>query len=344
MKNFYVDKLREGMRVEDVFLVGGKSVGRTQDGKLFVRLKLSDRAGAIDGIKWDATEALCSSLAVDDYVSVRGIVNKYKDKLQVLIDGVRKHTEDIDPADFIPATSKDISKMLADLRTIIDTVQQPQLRGLLGYFFENAEFVAKFSTAPAAKAVHHAYIGGLLEHSLSVTQLCDLVAGHYPELDRDLLITTAALHDIGKIEEFSWTKTIQYTDAGHLVGHLVGGAMMVDAAAEELGDFHPFMRLLLKHMILSHHGEYEFGSPKRPKTMEALVLHHVEDMDAKVEMFAEAVGAPGENADGEMWTERHWLLNRPLLKGLPKNMLRPRGEDEAEPKSGLNEESDPFAE
>ncbi|MDO8684445.1 MAG: HD domain-containing protein [Armatimonadota bacterium] len=331
MKNFYVDNLRDGVRIEDVFLVCNKNVGKTQDGSTFIRLKLSDRTGAIDAIKWDAPDAMCSSLAVDDYVSIRGVVSKYKDKLQIVLEGVRKCCDKVDPADFLPRTPKDIPQMISDLKGIISTVEHPQLRALLNYFFNDEEFVAKFSSAPAAMRIHHAYIGGLLEHSLSVAQMCDMVAGHYPEINRDLLLTAAILHDVGKIDEFCWSRSIHYTDSGHLVGHLVSGAMTVDAAVGKIGDFHPLLRLILTHMILSHHGEKEFGSPKRPKSLESVTLHYVEDLDAKIKTFTEAVNhGDGRVAESDLWTERHWLFDRPLLKGLPDCVLGNLAERPAE--------------
>jgi 3'-5' exoribonuclease len=346
MKNYYIDNLRDGTRIDDVFLVCGKNVGKTQDGSPFVRLKLMDRTGSIDAIKWDASEAVCSCLLVDDYIQARGVVSKYKDKLQIVLENVRKISDKVDPTDFLPRTTKDISEMVRDLRKIIATVKQPQLHALLDHFFKDEEFVARFSTAPAAMRIHHAYIGGLLEHSLSVAQLCDLVCRHYPEVNRDLLITAAALHDIGKVDEFCWCRSIRYSDSGHLIGHLVSGAMMVDAAAEKIADFHPFLRLIMTHIILSHHGEKEFGSPKRPKTLESLMLHYVEDMDAKIKTFAEAVGKSCEITDRpEFWTEKHWVFDRPLLKGMPKNTFGEPAEGEVERDPGRDgDEFDPFAE
>lgn len=320
MKNSYVENLRDGARVDDVFLISNKSIGRTQDGSAFVRLKLMDRTGSIDAIKWDAPDALCTGISVDDYVQVRGVVGKYKDKMQLVLDGVRKHCEKIDPADFLPRCPRDIGQMYGELREIISTIKEPQLRALMDAFFNNSEFVDKFTAAPAALKIHHAYIGGLLEHSLSVAQLCVMVAGQYPEANRDLLISGAILHDIGKIDEFAWSRSIKYTDCGHLVGHLVSGAMTVDEVIEKIPDFHPLLRMVLMHMILSHHGEKEFGSPKRPKSLESLILHRVEDLDAKVKTFVEAV-APNGSHDSEMWTERHWLLDRPLFRGLPESAL-----------------------
>jgi len=322
MKNTYVENLRDGSRIEDVFLISSKSIGRTQDGSAFVRLKLIDRTGSIDAIKWDAPDALCTCIGVDDYVSVRGVVGKYKDKMQLVLDSVRKHCEKIDPADFLPRCPRDIGQMFGDLKEIIATIREPQLRALMDSLFGNSEFIERFTSAPAALKIHHAYIGGLLEHSLSVAQLCDMVAGHYPEANRDLLITAAILHDIGKIDEFSWSRSIKYSDSGHLVGHLVSGAMTVDEAVEKIPGFHPLLRMVLTHMILSHHGEKEFGSPKRPKSLESLILHRVEDLDAKVKTFVEAVAPPnGQQETAEMWTERHWLMERPLLRGLPDSVL-----------------------
>lgn len=336
MKNTYIEDLREGARFDDVFLVSGKSIGKTQDGATFLRIKLVDRTGNIDGIKWDANESTCSSFTMDDYVQARGVVNRYKDKLQVVFESIRKWSEKVDPADFLPKCAKDMTQMMDQLRSIIATVKHPQLKALLLHFFDDPKFATRFSTAPAAMKIHHACIGGLLEHSLSVAQLCDSIASHFPEANRDLLITGAIMHDVGKIDEFSWAKSIRYSDSGHLVGHVVGGAMMVDTAAAEIPGFHPLLRLVLTHIMLSHHGEKDFGSPKRPKCVESLILHYVEDLDAKVKTFTEAVGSAADTSESELWTDRHWVFDRPLLKGLPKALLGNESEAEAD--------ADPFAE
>lgn len=343
MKNCYVDNLRDGVRIEDLFLVTGKSIGRTTDGSPYLKLKLTDRTGTIDAIKWDAPEQVSSCLCVDDYVLARGTINRYKDRLQVVLENVRKHTEKVDPADFLPKCPKDIGQMLADLQSVITTVQNPRLRALLDKFFRDPAFIDKFSAAPAALKVHHAYIGGLLEHSLSVAQLCDLVAGHYPDLNRDLLITGSILHDVGKIDEFAWSKSIRYTDSGHLVGHIVGGAMTLDAAMREIPDFHPMLRMALTHMILSHHGTKEFGSPKRPKSLESMVLHMVEDLDAKVKTISEALAAESQGTS-EMFTEKHWLLERPLMRGLSDIVLGFEDVDEDLPPDSGHTDFDPFGE
>jgi 3'-5' exoribonuclease len=343
MKNSYVSDLRDGARVDDFFLICSKSLGHTQDGSPYVRLKLGDRTGTIDAIKWDASETMYSGLSGDDFVWVRGTVTTYNEKLQIKIDSFRRYTDKADPADFLPRSERDIDEMLSEMLAIVASVRHPHLRELLDSFFGDQELLSKFSTAPAAQKIHHGYIGGLLEHSLSVAKMSDLAASHYPRVDRDLLVTGAILHDIGKIEEFCWDKSIKYSNTGHLVGHIVTGALMVEKAAERINGFHPLLKLTLMHMILAHHGQKDWGSPKRPKSIESLVLHYIEDLDAKVNTFQQAVGGPEAGDEADLFTDRHWLFERPLFRGLPRSVMRP-WDDEPEPSEPSEADHDPFAE
>lgn len=311
MKNTLVRDLRPPMRVHDVFLVVEKKTAATRDGRPYVHLVLRDRTGTIRAVKWDADLQAFESIETGDYVEVRGDVSTHQDTPQIKIEAIRKHTDAVDPLDFLPQSSKDADQMMAEIFRLVESVQNPMLARLLRAFFDDQELVVRFKSAPAALKVHHAYLGGLLEHTLSVTQLCDMVSRHYPQLDRDLLVSGALLHDIGKIEEMSWTTAIQLTDSGNFVGHVVAGAMSVDRVISAIPGFDPSLRMKVLHLLLSHHGKREFGAPVLPGMRESLVLHYVEDMDAKVKMFDEAVAEGGD----EPWTAFHNKFERHLYRG-----------------------------
>lgn len=339
MKSCYISDFRDGDAVDDVFLICSKSFSVSQNGASYARVRLADKSGQIEAMHWDAGENAYSGIAVDDYVHVRGQVSSYREKLQVRIDSIRKCSEDrVDPTDFLPVTSKNRDQMKKDLLRVIDSIVHQQLAKLLKMFFYDENFMDTFCTAPAASKLHHAYIGGLLEHSLSVAKLCDTVSEHYPQVNRDLLVAGAMLHDIGKVEELCWNRSIKYTDTGHLLGHITIGASMVEHAAEKIIDLHPMLKTMLIHMILSHHGEREFGSPKRPKSLEAIILHYADDMDAKVTAFQQAVDAI---EDAGAWTERHWMFERPLFKGLPDSVMGQAPKSSVQSRSE-DEEPDPF--
>ena len=319
MKRFYVGNLREGMKLEDVFLVASKSVGTTRSGSPYLRMRLADRTGEIEAVKWEVTETDTAKLHEDDYIFVSATASTYRDSLQLTIDSLRKWSDDVDPADFLRCSERDIDEMIAQFRELLQSVSNPHLKSLLRSFFDDDNFSLKFQQAPAAKTNHHACVGGLLEHSLSVMRMCVELAKLYPQLDKDLLLTGAALHDIGKVEEFNWTGSIKYSESGVLVGHLVGGAMMVKKAADEIDDFDPLLNIALQHLILSHHGSREYGSPKLPKSIEALALHCADDLDALIAMFEQAIEDSDGNGDSGLFTKRHFLLARPIFKGHRRN-------------------------
>ncbi|MEN6358172.1 MAG: HD domain-containing protein [Armatimonadota bacterium] len=327
MKKLYVVNLREGARIEEVFLVVTKSVASTRTGSQFLKMTLADKTGTVDSVKWDATESEIARISEDDYVQVQAAVKSYNDHPQLVIESFQRWGEAIDPSDFLRSSQRDPDKMMTELTAILEQVTNPKLRTLLDGFFSNSEYAVKFRQAPAAKKIHHAYIGGLLEHTLNVVRTCAALSDLYPNTDRELLLTAAALHDIGKIDEYLWSSSIKFSDAGHLVGHVVGGAMMVKEAADKIDGFDPTMSLALQHMILSHHGEKEWGSPKQPKSIEAVMLHTADDLDAKLAIFDEAI----HNSDnGGLFTERHFLLDRPIFKGLPSctGLLEDTGQPE----------------
>ena len=302
-----------------MFLVGEKKVGlSSSNGAPYVHITLKDRTGAIKAVKWDADLEAFADINQGDYVVAEGLVTIYKDNQQIRLDSCRKYSGATDREDFLPQTSKNIDEMLASVLELARSVKQPQLKALLDRFFDDQAFLEQFKTAPAAVSVHHAFIGGLLEHTLSVAQTCDLVSAQYPELDRDMLVAGALLHDIGKIEEIGWTHSIEYTDAGHFVGHVVSGAMKVESAISNIPDFDRELKMKFVHLMLSHHGKREYGAPVLPGTREAIALHYIEDMDAKLKMFEEALADGGK----ERWTTHHSRFERRLYRGAPDEEKR----------------------
>ena len=314
MKTTFVENLRPNARVRDVFLVGEKKMGlSSSNGAPYVHVTLKDRTGAIKAVKWDADLEAFADINQGDYVLAEGLVTIYKDNPQIRLDSCRKYAGATDREDFLPQTSKNIDEMLASVMDLVRSVKQLQLKALLDRFFADQPFLERFKAAPAAVSVHHAYIGGLLEHTLSVAQMCDLISAQYPELDRDLLVAGALLHDIGKTEEIAWTHSIEYTDAGHFVGHVVSGAMQVESAIASIPDFDRELKMKFLHLMLSHHGKREYGAPVLPGTREAIALHYIEDMDAKLKMFEEALADGGK----ERWTTHHIRFERRLYRGAP---------------------------
>ncbi|MCE5314284.1 MAG: HD domain-containing protein [Armatimonadota bacterium] len=337
MKKIFVANLREGTRIEDIFLVVSKSVANTRTGSQFLKMTLGDKSGTVDAVKWEATESEISRLHDDEHVLVCATVKTYNDKPQLVIESFQRWGEAVDPADFVRSSPRDPNEMMAELMRLLDQVVNPNLRRLLDIFLVSGDYAVKFRQAPAAKKLHHAYVAGLLEHTLNVVRTCAALADSYPQVDRDLLLTAAALHDIGKTEEYLWSGSIKFSDAGHLVGHVVGGAMAVKEACDQIDGFDPMMNLALQHMIISHHGNKEWGSPKQPKSIEAVMLHCADDLDAKVAMFEDAI----RNSDNSgLFTERHFMLERPIFKGLPGNAARAAESDLDQEAFGNTEESD----
>ncbi|MCL5105346.1 MAG: HD domain-containing protein [Armatimonadetes bacterium] len=348
MKKLYVSNLREGLRVEEIFLVASKSVSSTRGGSPYLKMRLVDRTGGIDAIKWSITESETARLDEDDYILVHATVRSYNDSPQLTIESFQKWGDSIDPADFIRSSDKDPEQMMSALNDLLGQITNQQLKGLLDKIFSDEKLARKFRQAPAAKSVHHAYVSGLLEHTLNVTRACARLADLYPQADRDLLLTGAVLHDIGKIDEYVWTGSIKLSDEGNLVGHIVGGAMMVKRITDEIDGFDPLLSLALQHMILAHHGTREWGSPKLPKSIEALMLHIADDLDAKVAMYEKAIEESDETGERGLFTKRHHLLNHPIFKGHRTRLPNSGGGDEDEEPDlelfTVDNDSDPFAE
>ncbi|RUM34572.1 MAG: metal-dependent phosphohydrolase [Desulfobulbus sp.] len=320
-KKVFIAELVEGQQVRDIFLVARKNLAETKAGKPYLALTLMDRTGEIEARIWENAAGFDDHAQVGNYVLTQGVAKSFREQLQlgvVFLEQIRR--QDISPADFMPASRRDTAKMQAELSGYISSLQDLALKKLLQKIF-SGETLALFSTAPAAKKMHHAYIGGLLEHTLSVTGLADKLALHYPELDRDILLAGALLHDLAKIKEFSFASPpFDYTDQGRLLGHLVLGVDMVRQAAKGIKALSGKQLDQVCHLILSHHGRHDFGAPVLPMTQEALLLHHVDDIDAKMnytDQLREKIEEPGHH-----WSE----YQRPLERFLFLQPLEPRDE------------------
>lgn len=296
----YISELHEGDMVSEVFLCKTKTSGTSKFGKTYYSLSLQDKTGMIDGKVWELNNAIGHFEAMD-YIMVKGKVTNFQGNNQLNIEMIRKADEgEYQISDYMPSTKKDIDKMFDELLTMIQSIQNPYLKELaMKVFVEDKEFAKKFKIHSAAKSVHHGYIGGLLEHSVSVAKLCEQYAVLYPQLNRDLLVTTALFHDIGKAEELSAFPENDYTDEGQLVGHIVMGTIKLSKLMDEIPGFPVKLANEVKHCILSHHGELEFGSPKKPALAEALALSQADNLDAKMETFAEVIE---KKQEGQEWS------------------------------------------
>jgi 3'-5' exoribonuclease len=262
---------------------------------------------------WDHLERAEGKANSGDYVRVKGGISEYKGALQLVVTEMQACPVDtLDPADFVPATTRDIEKMFTRLVDLSTTVETPYLKRLLELFWEDADFVQALKHAPAAKKMHHAYIGGLLEHTLSMTILADRVASHYLGIDRDMLIAGAILHDVGKIRELVYDTKIDYSTEGRLVSHIVIAVQILEEKLRLVPDFPRQQAQLLKHMIISHHGAREFGSPEPPKTIEAVLLHYIDEIDARVNGIRDFIASQDSEAP---WTSYHRLLERHFFRG-----------------------------
>ena len=292
----YIRDYKEGDRMFDIYLCKHKQSSVTKNGKPYETVILQDKTGTIDAKVWDPNNAGISEFDTLDYIEVYGDVNSFQGALQVNVKRIRVcHEGEYDPADYLPVSKKNIDEMYKELLGLIGRTENEYLKKLLESFFvEDEAFIRAFRTSSAAKTVHHGFVGGLLEHTLSVAKLCEYFCKTYPILKRDLLITAALCHDIGKTKELSLFPENDYTDDGQLLGHIVMGAEMVGEKARQIPGFPPVLEAELKHCILAHHGEYEYGSPKKPALIEAAALNLADNADAKLETFSEALqGATG---------------------------------------------------
>ncbi len=287
MNKIFIQDLRENQSVDSLFLVQEKRLLETRNGKPYLRIRLQDKTGEIEGRVWEQASEYARHFKANDYVRVKGLITQFQGELQVNISSIHKiPIEKVNPEDFLPVGRKDPEAMLQALMEIIEGIRDTDYRTLLKTFFEDDAFVKKFARSPAAKSMHHAWIGGLLEHSLSLARLSDWIAGYYNgeglPLNRDLLVTGALLHDVGKTRELASMPSFEYTTGGKLIGHLVMGSEMVRDRAATIQGFPEKKLLQIQHLILSHHGDYAFGSPKLPMTLEAIALHFIDNLDAKL--------------------------------------------------------------
>lgn len=295
----YLRDLKEGDRVSDIYLCKHKQQAVTKNGKNYENVILQDKTGTIDAKVWDPNSPGIADYNALDYIEVIGEVTNFMGNLQMNIKRIRVCREgEYNPSDYLPVSEKNIDGMYKELLEIVNSIQNSYLRELLKSFFVADEFFAKaFRNSSAAKSVHHGFVGGLLEHSLSVTKLCDYYCNLYPTLNRDLLLTCAMCHDIGKVKELSPFPTNDYTDDGQFLGHIVMGAQMVAEKAAQIPGFPHQLLIQVQHCILSHHGKYEYGSPKLPALIEAMALNFADDTDAKMETFKEILNANQGNSD-----------------------------------------------
>ncbi|MBU1163075.1 MAG: HD domain-containing protein [Proteobacteria bacterium] len=316
MKKQFINSIKTGDAVDDIFVLAEKNLAQKKDGNNFLNISLSDKTGDIKGVVWDNVDQISEKISAGDFARVRGNVTEYRGSLQLVIKNIEACSADsIDPADFLPESRLNRDDMFERLLKLTATIETLYLKNLLEAFWNDDEFVSKFKRAPAAKKMHHAYIGGLIEHTLSMTLLADKIATHYKGIDRDLLIASAILHDIGKIREFDYKVKIDYSDEGRLLNHIVIGVQMIEEKLKNIKNFPDEQALLIKHMIVSHHGTREFGSPEPPKTIEAVLLNYIDEIDSKVNGIREFIAREDPN---ETWTSFHRLLERYFYMGKNK--------------------------
>ncbi|MBR4027126.1 MAG: HD domain-containing protein [Lachnospiraceae bacterium] len=292
----YIETLREGERVTEIYLCKFKQAALTKAGKTYENVILQDKTGTIDAKIWDPGSAGIDDFDAMDYVAITGDITSFQGNLQVSIKRARKVNEgEYDPKDYLPITQYDIDGMFIELMAYINSIKNPYLSRLLHTFFDNKKFEKKFKFHSAAKSVHHGFVGGLLEHTLSVTRNCDYFAKNYPILNRDLLLTAAMFHDVGKLAELSVFPENDYTDAGQLLGHIVIGCEWISDEIKKIEGFPIALAHELKHCVLAHHGQLEYGSPKKPALIEALALSFADNLDAKMETMKEALSNVPEN-------------------------------------------------
>ncbi len=292
----YIESFREGDRINDVYLCKFKQAALTKAGKPYDNVILQDKTGTIDAKIWDPGSVGIDEFDVMDYVAVTGDITSFQGNLQLSVKRARKAEEgEYEPRDYLPISDYDIDGMFTELKGYINSIKNPYLNRLLHAFFDNAAFEKKFKFHSAAKSVHHGFVGGLLEHTLSVTRNCDFFAKNYPILNRDLLLTAAMFHDVGKMAELSAFPENDYTDAGQLLGHIVIGCEWVSNEIKKIEGFPVVLANELKHCILAHHGELEFGSPKKPALVEAVCLSFADNLDAKMETMKELLSGVADN-------------------------------------------------
>ncbi len=319
-KGPFLRDLQEGERFIGYYVLRNKQLEPFRDASrgYFLTLILGDRSGQLLARVWEGAEDTNEEILQGEVVKVDGEVESYLERIQIRVNRVRPASpKEYDLRDMLPSSKHDPEEMLSKLQDHLNQVSQPHLSTLLNFFYQDQEFLGQFRQVPAAKRIHHAYIHGLLEHTLEILALAKTLIEIYPHIDADLLITGILLHDIGKVREYSWEFDINYTDEGRLLGHIVMTDEMISKALDTIEDFPEELALTLRHMLLSHHGRYEWGSPRRPKTIEAIALHHLENLSAQVNRFQLVLEKRSTEED---WTAYDNLLRRHLYSGRDSNL------------------------
>ena len=318
MTRRFINQLGENENIDQVFIANGKQLRPNRQGNLYLQVSLSDRSGIVNAMQWNANQTVYDSFENGDYVIAQGTTQFFNGNLQIIVQKLTKaDPARVDEAEFHVLSNESIGQLLVQLRQFVDSISNVQLKSLACFYLDNDELTSKLSQAPAGVKNHHAYQGGLLHHVVSLMELVDVVAPKYPDVDRDLVLIGVLLHDLSKIDELSYQKGFEYTDEGQLVGHLVMGVellgkMIRDREAANSDVFLNDLAIQLKHLIVSHHGEYEYGSPKLPMTLEAVMLHFLDNMDAKLFQFSQAMSSEA-NPDSQ-WTPYIASIGRKLYK------------------------------
>jgi 3'-5' exoribonuclease len=317
MKDFFLSDCArfENKVIVSSFVVTTKQVKPKKSGEPYLALTLADRCGQIEAKMWDNVEDAIDAFDQEDFLKIKGLLNKYKNRFQLTIHKLRKLGDsEVDFADYLPKTTKNVDDLWRALEEFVSSIRDPHLQSLIQSFTSDPVIAAAYRNAPAAKTMHHAYIGGLLDHVVSLCRSCDLLSRNYPQVNRDLLLTGAFLHDIGKIHELSYSRSFSYTSRGQLLGHMIIELEMLQAKIKVANEHtaSPFpdeLKTMVEHLIISHHGHYEFGSPKLPMFPEALMLHYIDDLDSKME----AMRAHFEREPDSDWTGYNGSMQRPLM-------------------------------
>ncbi len=314
-KHLFIGNIVAGSHVNDIFVLAEKSMAHKRNGDPFLNITLADKTGRIKGVVWDNVDQTAGAADAGDFVRVAATAGEFRGALQLVVKSlVGLAPDSVHPEDFIAASTRNVDQMFERLTGLTDTMQPGPLNDLIAAVWADTGLVAQFKRAPAAKLMHHAYLGGLLEHTLSMALLADKIAGHYHRVDRDLLLVGVILHDIGKTRELSCSHVIDYTDEGRLVSHIGIGLEIVESKIRGVENFPAELAALVKHMIVSHHGAREFGSPEPPKTIEAVLLNYIDEIDSRMNAIREFMDAEDPNA---RWTRYHRILERHFYIGDP---------------------------
>ena len=311
-KSPFVRDLAADQNITGFFLVHEKEIRSTAAGKLYLRMELGDRTGTVETRMWDQFEIPAKDVSRDDFVKVQARVEIYRNKPQLVLQQLRRaKPEEINLADFLPHTPYDVEEMYKQLLSYVEGMKNPWLKKLVASILNDPNIIPRFKRAPAAKVMHHAYLGGLLEHVVGLCGLAKQIAEHYPELDVDLLLTAAMLHDVGKLDELCYEKSVSYTTEGQLLGHIVQELETVSHAMDAIEGFPEKLKVVVQHLLISHHGQYEFGSPKLPMIREALAFHYMDDLDSKMAAVRAALAV--ESGEDE-WSAFSGALGRKFLR------------------------------